>query len=719
MNYFCDVHVQSGRDEEKRIFIVLNDIDENKQPVLTKEILTSNNQFKDFLQKFKPRLVLADYVMYSTETDVYASSQDEVFEELINTKQVQLIARSELQINNVKANGKGTVKRKKRMSPIIIIGLIGGALVLSVIMFGLGKAMGGKTTNNPETENNTAAPNEDGMIVPIQEDIDDNAEQITISIDRSYAAIPTEDLQLKGEVIDGKASITLPEFDKTDFFTHVVGYTWGFSTNPDAKKIEYYGGQTYKFTEDTKLYRVLVKYGGGSGTKDDPYLIDYFDQLELMGDEKARGYFKQTADIEFPDWATHSPINSVNELKLDPESEIFEFDGNGYTIKNLCSPLFGTVSGAVIKNVNIQNSFINSIDYKNYGIIICEAYNYKYKAEDGTTYETGETIIQHCSVSHSAIYAQYTENESSAEPTTEVVTAPEVVPPDLIEYDEDGNVIEPTTTEPVEPTKTGEYCIGAITGLGGQIDSCYVTDFGIFAYLDDYFLYAGGISGKPANVVNSAVYYFSAQGNIFNGGGIAGNCGGARLYNPMGKELPECYGGNIQGCTARNITLKTEVSAGGIAGEASTNVETAIISNCYANELEFSVGVFSDEERTELKKSGVSGGIVGTDGKESNGHLVMNTVSLSNYNAIGNGTVSSFDDSIRLAPEYAFYQENILTVINKNTVNPDKPKEIFAGNFKFGDSSVFGDGNGSLPYPADIEDLFEKIFTEEKKVESK
>ncbi|MBQ6039286.1 MAG: hypothetical protein IJL32_00695 [Oscillospiraceae bacterium] len=56
---------------------------------------------------------------------------------------------------------------------------------------------------------------------------------------------------------------------------------------------------------------MLVKYGGGSGTKEDPYRIDYFDQLEPMSEEKARGYFRQTADITFPVWASHTPIHTV------------------------------------------------------------------------------------------------------------------------------------------------------------------------------------------------------------------------------------------------------------------------------------------------------------------------------------------------------------------------------------------------------------------------
>lgn len=711
MNYFCDVHLQSRKDEEKRIFIVLDNenISDKELPNLTKSILIENSQYKDFTLKYKPKIVVADYKVYSTAEEVFASSQDEVFEELIQHEKVNFIGESEIQVDCAKDKNVKK-RRKKKTSPALKFGIAGGVLVLGVVAFGFGNIMG-KSKANVETEEVTnVITSEDGMIIPEQAEISADAEQITISIDRSYSAVPTEDLQIKGEVIDGVAQITLPEFDKTDFFTHVSGYTWGFSTNPDGKKIEYYGGSTYSFSKDTKLYRVLVKYGGGSGTKDDPYLINYFDQLELMGEEKARGYFKQTEDIVFPEWASHTPIDTVNELKSDPQAEYFEYDGNGYAIQNLDNSLFGTVSGAVIKNVNIQNSFINTEKFKDYGFIACEVYNYRYETEDGESYETGETLIQHCSVSHSAIYAEIPETEEETE-SVEIVTAPVVVPPDLVEYDEDGNIIEKTTEpEPIKVAKHGEYAVGAITGLGGQIENCHVTDFGIYASLEDYFLYAGGISGKPANVVNSAVYDFLAQGNIFNAGGIAGSCGGSRMYNPTGKELPDFYGGNIQGCLARKIVLNTETSVGGIAGESSTNAENAVISNCYANELDFKTGVYEDEE---LVKSGYSGGICGTDGKENNGHQIMNTVSPANLKVIGSKKISEYDDTVRLAPDYAFYQENILTVLNKNTISPDNPKEIYTGNFVFGDSSVFGDENGSLPFPEEISDLFEKIYVEE------
>lgn len=709
MNYFCSVHLQSKKDEERTIYIVL-DSEGAENPLLTKQVLLVNSQYQEFAQKYRPKLVLAEYTVYSTEEKVYASSQDDVFETLISDKKTEKVGQSEITVDCVKDKISGR-KKKKKISPVMAASLCGSVLIVGFFGYGIGNVKGKSTAqvSNMLQNNNSRLTDENGMIIPQQEEIAADAEQITISIDRSYSAVPTEDLQLKGEVVDGVAYITLPEFDKTDFFTHVPGYTWGFTTDPEGDKIEYYGGTAYAFTKDTKLYRVLVKYGGGSGTKDDPYLINYYDQLELLSKEKARGYFKQTADIVFPSYAAHSPIHTVNELKSDPNAEYFCYDGGGFLIRNLTSPLFGKVSGAVIENVNIMDSAIDTIDYQNYGFIACEAYNYRYIAENGSTYETGETIIRNCTVSHSYIRIAYPRSE---EATEAVVTAEVVVPPNLVEYDEEGNVIsEPTEPVNITPAKSGEYAIGAATGLGGQIEGCYVTDFTIYTALNDYFLYAGGISGKPANVTECAVFSFSASGKIFNAGGIAGSVGGARLYNAQGRELPNYYGGNVQGCTVRNISLETEIAAGGIAGESSTDADRALISNCYVMHAALSCGIYDADGN--LKKAGACGGVIGTDGNEKNGHTVTNTVSPAEFAVIGTKRVSAYDETVRQAPAYAFYQENILSVLNCNTINPDNPKEIYTGNFRF-NAALFGDENGALPFSETITSLFEKTVISEE-----
>lgn len=103
------------------------------------------------------------------------------------------------------------------------------------------------------------------------------------------------------------------------------------------------------------------------------------------------------------------------------------------------------------------------------------------------------------------------------------------------------------------------------------------------------------------------------------------------------------------------------------------------------------------------------GGIIGADASTGNGHLITNTVSVTDYPVIGQKAKSHFDDTVRMAPEFAFYQENIQGVINKNTVNPDNPKEIFTGSFTF-TPGLFGDDTGALAYPSGLADLFEKTI---------
>ena len=716
MTYFCDVHIQSKKDQEKRLFIVIPNEDAAKMevPNLTKELLMNNVQYQEFVGQYKPKLVQVDYTVYSTSAEgLYASTPDAVFLELLESGEMQMVANGELSMDSIRDRLKGRKRRKD--SPVKTAVLIGCVLIVAVCGFGFGSLFGRNTAGQVQSEE-LQKSNEDGMLIPEQQEIDSGKEQLTVSIDRSYSAVPTEDLQLKGAVVNGAAAITLPAFDREDYFTHVPGYTWGFSTKPDGDKIEYYGGKTYNFWADTKLYRVLVKYGGGSGTKEDPYLIDYYDQLELMGKERARGYFRQTEDISFPEYAEHKPINTVNRLKDSPDAEYFEYDGGGFRIESLTAPLFGKVSGAVIKNVNIINSHVHTREYSDFGFIVCDAYNYRYQTGDEKWLETGETLIQHCTVSHATFTAEIPIEERETQPVvTEIITAPVVdVPDDIIVYDDEGNVISETqdTTEPaiVEPTKHGEYAVGGITGLGGQIENCYVEDFSITANLEDYILYAGGISGKPANVLNSVVYNFGTQGKIFNSGGIAGSCAGARFYDPKGTNTPESYGGTIQGCAVIWASMQSELAAGGIAGEASTNAEYALISNCYTKTLSFDVGVF---QNTEKVKDGAVGGIVGTDGNEANGHLIMNCVSPSDYAVIGSRTLSRFDDTVRLAPDYAFYQENILSVINRNAVHPDAPKDIFSGSFRF-DSSHFTNNGNAVAYPAEIEDMFANTIEEDQ-----
>ena len=298
MNYFCKTIVEAGKGKTRTLYPILAENTESSTPPkLEKEVLFEQHEYKEFVSKYKPKsTIMVDYTLYQTDEKIHAAMQPEVFEDLIDSGKAIFLSSGEMMIEpSEKKDKHGVVRKKKKTSPFLVLGLFAGAGVIALFSFLGGKMLGMARAGLESNESQTANTAEDGLIIPAQNTIADDAEQITVTIDRSYSATPVEDLQLKGAVDNGKAVIELPQFDKTDFFTHVQGYSWGFTSDPDGKKIEYYGGRKYEFSTDTKLYRVLVKYGGGSGTKDDPYLIDYFDQLELMGEEKARGYFSSRA----------------------------------------------------------------------------------------------------------------------------------------------------------------------------------------------------------------------------------------------------------------------------------------------------------------------------------------------------------------------------------------------------------------------------------------
>jgi hypothetical protein len=223
-------------------------------------------------------------------------------------------------------------------------------------------------------------------------------------------------------------------------------------------------------------------------------------------------------------------------------------------------------------------------------------------------------------------------------------------------------------------------------------------------------LHVGGISGKPANVINSGVNGLTIEGNIFHAGGIVGSAGGTRLYSADGRELPVFYGGNIQGNFVRNFTAYVENSAGGIVGESSTNAENALISNNYATVLDFRVGIFAEDDHERLTPItiGIVGGIIGTDGNDNHGHLVVNTVSDAFYPVIGRANKSAFDDTVRLAPPHAYSQSGILDVMNRNTVHPNNPAIIFTGGFMFAEDERNSDENGAYAFPSGISGLFDR-----------
>jgi len=729
MRYFYHVQVQPPKEQAIHFYIMskFTALVDGKITQLTSELtvekIKSNRAYATVAKK-KHNKVMVDYAIYQTNSDLQDVSEtnlakfNEHMKSLIADNKAERLSSGEFVITSDKGTNMANKQKNKgkNRKPSKMMYLIATVSVIIALFAGIG--IGGTLFGEGEPPPRMGEGDFEGLIMPETTDFPPDAQLITISIDRSYFAVPREDVQLQGIVIDDSsragrfATITLPAFDRSDFFHHVPGHTWGFSTDPNATRIEFYGGGTYEFSENVRLYRVLTRFGGGNGTMDNPYIIDFYDQLHLMSREQMRGHFRQTANLYFPEWATHEPINTVNKLQYIPEQEKpFVYDGGGFTIDGINAPLFGRVSGAVIENVNIRNSFIETNEPSNMGFIVNEAFNFRYEV-DGRAYETGETIIRNSSVNHSAFTLQepYEYEDEYTPPTVSEYD-------EYSEYDDYGEPVPPSP-----PTIQAEFVIGGITGLGGQIENSYVTDVGIFAELEHHFLYAGGISGKPANVTNSGVYHLAIHGKIFHVGGIVGSASGSRLYRADGSEEAIFHGGNIQGNFVRRFSANSTNSAGGIVGESSTNSERAMISNNYAMDLTLSAGVFADEERTELISHGYSGGIVGSDGSENHGHLILNSVSPVCYSVIGgagNNTVYDFGDdgTVWLAPPHAFHQESILEILNRNAVHPESPSEteLFAGSFIFADDERNNqeDCEHRLPFPNGIAELLLKYYVME------
>ena len=363
-----------------------------------------------------------------------------------------------------------------------------------------------------------------------------SAEYITITVDRSY--LNKEPLEYRLPLdMTGYAKVTLSVVDdKNDIYNSVFGCTYGYSTkkqNGEFGTIEYYGGVESKFRKDTTLYRVLNEYGGGKGTLENPYIISNYDQLLRLSEQKANGYFIQTADISFPKNTVRKPIDTktISRGYDNNAYDFFVYDGQGYTIKNLSGEggLFGYVAASTIKNVVISGANIKAGDYHNVGVICNEVKSYSFTSSEGDGYfATGNSKIIGCKVTNCKITADGAEN------------------------------------------------VGGICGYGGAISDSMADGITISGGEN-----IGGIVGNAYSVTSCLANNITANGSAKSAGGIAGTAYGVMLYDD-GKN-GHASGGNIIGCGVRTLTSTAE-NSGGIVGTA-TSDKSAYIKSCYVANL--------------------------------------------------------------------------------------------------------------------------------------
>jgi len=360
------------------------------------------------------------------------------------------------------------------------------------------------------------------------------AQYITITIDRSYLNKKAETYKVPCDMT-GAAVLKLPVVDdKNDMFNSVFGCTYGFSDKKQTGEfgtIKYFGGTECKFTKDTTLYRVLNEYGGGNGTKENPFIISCYDQLIRLSEEKGSGYFIQTADIKFPSDVKRIPIDTkkISRGYENKSYDFFVYDGQGFTIRNLSGEggLFGDIAGATIKNVVIDGAKIKSGDYDNAGVLVNRVISYSFKSAEGNeSFGTGNSKITNCTVKNSKIYGEGAKN------------------------------------------------IGGLVGSGGIISYCYSKEVSIEDGDN-----VGGIVGNACMVNGSLAVGIAASGKISSAGGISGTAYGMEIFDDGDKSYMS--GGSIIGCGVRTFTSKA-TNSGGIVGTATADTNSAYIKSCYA-----------------------------------------------------------------------------------------------------------------------------------------
>ena len=359
------------------------------------------------------------------------------------------------------------------------------------------------------------------------------ARYITVLIDQSYLNKSVLSYKIPLDMT-GKATLKLPSVDnKNDIYNHVEGCTYGYSDKKQSGEfstIKYYGDTECEFTKDTTLYRVLNEYGGGAGTRENPYIISYYDQLIRLAEQKANGYFKQTADIKFPSDAKRKPIDTkkLSRGYTDKSYDFFVYDGQGFSIEGLSGEggLFGTVAGSTIENIVIDGANIKSGSFENVGILCNDVTSYAFKAQDGeTSYSMGNSVIRYCTVKNGKIDGEKAVN------------------------------------------------VGGVVGYGGNISYCRAEQVNISGGEN-----VGGIVGNACIVKGSLANGITTSGEIKSAGGIAGTAYGTEIFDNGDKSYKS--GGSIIGCGVRTFSTKAE-NSGGIVGTATAGTSSAYIKSCY------------------------------------------------------------------------------------------------------------------------------------------
>ena len=364
------------------------------------------------------------------------------------------------------------------------------------------------------------------------------------------------------------------------------------------------------FADGTEVWdgSVAESFAGGKGTKDDPYQIATGSQLayfakkvnaEEYGEKYADTYFELTEDIDLggKEW---TPVGETVADLIMGGHEYFvfsgNFDGNGYTIKNLTigtetSPysgdvcgLFGATSGT-IEDVVLENVSINYVGgnhssgygfrmggalvgYSMGDIVNCTVIGLDMKAGSDGSYVALNSIgglvgIQDgdTTVSHSRVSGKIEESTKKGNVGGFV-----------------GTLVKGSSAKycgadvSVEVTGNGRgIAVGGFVGIGNGttadetlIENCYAT--GNITGAE----YAGGFVGNISGLNISNCYAKGDVSNSFVGASFMGTDAASNNYY-----------GTVKNCYATGLV--SDISSSAYAFAMQDTMKRSTIQNCYYN----------------------------------------------------------------------------------------------------------------------------------------
>jgi len=331
---------------------------------------------------------------------------------------------------------------------------------------------------------------------------------------------------------------------------------------------------------------VQAQYDGGSGTAEDPYLIDTAEQMDAIGAEPNdwNEHFKLVADIDLKDFGGSS-FNLIGSAS-HPFKGVF--DGNGHTISNLTYAVTGNEEPAddgiiqffgLFRRINDPNAVIKDLSLVNPDIrpaSTCQKWVWGVGALAGTLWSGS---ISNCSIQGGLVQGERMAGGlagsnygiiSDCYTTCTVGPAEQRLPAS-------GNA-----------TLDRRESFGGLVGENrGEISDCHTTGEVSGERR------VGGLVGETSGIIISSWSSSDVSGDVYIGGLVGTNRGTSNLShcyatghvsgrNSIGGLVGKCYSeANIDNCYATG-SVSAEENGGGLVG-----VHEGTLSECYSTAFVF------------------------------------------------------------------------------------------------------------------------------------